>query len=137
MPIHPTAEQLQTLTASEDSGPLVMLNLLRFKPRADGIDDGVSGAEAYARYSIAAEPFLTAVGGRLRTAIRANDSVVGPVDREWDLVLLVEYPSRQKFLEMAANPEYQKIHAHREAALADSRLIACSDLTASALAQMR
>jgi hypothetical protein len=29
-----------------------------------------------------------------------------------------------------------KIHAHREAALADSRLIACADLTAVALSQL-
>ena len=133
MPIHPTPEQLQSLASSSDDGPLIMLNLLRFKPQADGIDEGVTGAEAYARYSVATEPFLRAVGGRLRTAVRADDSVIGPPDREWDLVLLVEYPSRQKFLEMASNPEYQKIHAHREAALADSRLIACSDLAAASL----
>ncbi|MFL5824746.1 MAG: DUF1330 domain-containing protein [Solirubrobacteraceae bacterium] len=137
MPIHPTAEQLQALAASEDDGPLVMLNLLRFKPQADGIDEGISGAEAYARYSVATEPFLRAVGGKLRAAVRAGECVIGPADREWDLVLLVEYPSRQKFLEMAANPQYQKIHAHREAALADSRLIACSDLEAPSLAGMR
>jgi uncharacterized protein (DUF1330 family) len=137
MPIHPTAEQLRALSASQDGGPLVMLNLLRFKPHADGVDEGLTGAEAYARYSVGAEPFLRAVGGRLRTAVHADDTVIGPGDREWDVVLLVEYPSRQKFLEMAANPEYQKIHAHREAALVDSRLIACSDLTASSLAQIR
>jgi uncharacterized protein (DUF1330 family) len=49
-------------------------------------------------------------------------------------VLLVEYPSRAKFLEMAMNPEYLKIHAHREAALADSRLIACTTIPEQALA---
>jgi uncharacterized protein (DUF1330 family) len=101
-----------------------MLNLLRFKESADGIDEGVSGAEAYARYSAAAEPFLKAVGGRLLEAIQPHQSVIGPAELEWDLVLLVEYPSRAKFIEMATNPEYLKIHAHREAALADSRLIA-------------
>ncbi len=62
--------------------------------------------------------------------------VIGPSESEWDLILLVEYPSRAKFLEMANNPDYMKIHAHREAALADSRLIACADLTAAALSQL-
>src|SRR5437764_376801 len=114
-----------------------MLNLLRFKPAADGIDEGVSGAEAYARYSVAAEPFLRAVGGRLLTALHPKHSVIGPPEGEWDLVLLVEYPSRKKFLEMAANPDYQKIHAHRDAALADSRLIACGDLPNSSLPELR
>lgn len=126
MPVHPTQEQIQQLIASPDQGPIVMLNLLRFKEAADGIDEGVSGAEAYARYSAAAEPFLRGVGGRLLNAAQTQQSVIGPTDGEWDLVLLVEYPSRAKFIEMATNPEYLKIHAHREAALADSRLIACA-----------
>lgn len=134
MPVHPTAEQLQELAASTDSGPVVMLNLLRFKPQADGVDTGVTGAEAYARYSAAAEPFLSAVGGRLRMAARPEHSVIGAAASEWDLVLLVEYPSRARFLEMATNEDYLKVHAHREAALADSRLIACSTVDPSELA---
>jgi uncharacterized protein (DUF1330 family) len=136
MSVLPTEQQLAGLTASTDESPVVMLNLLRFKERADGIDEGLSGAEAYARYSAGTEPFLRAVGGHLRAALRAEEAVIGPEGREWDLVLLVEYPSRAKFMEMAANPEYLKVHAHREAAIADSRLIPCSDLTESALATL-
>ena len=128
MPVHPTAEQIQRLTQSSDDGPVVMLNLLKFKERADGIDAGVSGAEAYARYSHATEGFLNGVGGRLLMAVRPHQSVIGPAEREWDLVLLVEYPSRARFLEMATNQDYLKVHAHREAALADSRLVACAHL---------
>lgn len=132
VPVHPTAEQLQSLTRPTDGDPVVMVNLLRFKRHADGIDEGLSGAEAYARYSEAAGPFLTAVGGRLLAAVKPCESVIGPPESEWDLVLLVEYPSRAKFLEMATDPGYLKIHAHREAALADSRLIACSELSEAA-----
>jgi uncharacterized protein (DUF1330 family) len=137
MPIHPTTEQIQRLAESTNDGPVIMLNLLRFKEHADGIDEGVSGAEAYARYSAATEPFLRGVGGRLRAAARVEGSVVGPTNAEWDLVLWVEYPSRKKFLEMAMNPDYLKIHAHREAALADSRLIACSEVAEQMLAELR
>ena len=136
MSILPTEQQLAEIVSSTDDGPVFMLNLLRFKELADGIDEGVSGAEAYARYSAATEPFLHAVGGRLKVAIQPQQTVIGPAESEWDLILLVEYPSRAKFMEMAANPEYMKIHAHREAALADSRLIACADLTAVALSQL-
>ena len=136
MSVFPSEQQLADLIASTDEGPVVMLNLLRFKEHADGVDEGLSGAEAYARYSAATEPFLRAVGGRLRVALQAQEAVIGPEDREWDLVLLVEYPSRAKFMEMAANPESVKVHAHREAAIADSRLIPCSDLTESALASL-
>jgi uncharacterized protein (DUF1330 family) len=137
MAIYPNPDQLQALTESSDEGPIVMVNLLRFKPTADGIDEGVSGAEAYARYSTATEPFLRAVGGRLLSALQPQHSVIGPSEGEWDLILLVEYPSRQKFLEMASNPEYQKIHAHRDAALADSRLIACAGIADSSLLELR
>lgn len=137
MAIYPNPDQLKALAESTDDGPIVMVNLLRFKPMADGIDDGVSGAGAYARYSIATEPFLRAVGGRLLSALRPQHYVIGPSEGEWDLILLVEYPSRQKFLEMASNPEYQKVHAHRDAALADSRLIACAGIDDSSLTQLR
>jgi uncharacterized protein (DUF1330 family) len=132
----PTEQQLADVVASPEDGPVFMLNLLRFKAMADGIDEGITGAAAYARYSAATEPFLREVGGRLRVALAPQQTVIGPQQSEWDLILLVEYPSRAKFMEMAVNPEYLKIHAHREAALADSRLIACADLTAAALAQL-
>jgi uncharacterized protein (DUF1330 family) len=136
MPIHPTEDQIRQLAESGENGPLVMLNLLRFKAQADGVDQGVSGAEAYARYSAGTEPFLRGVGGRLLAAVAPRQSVIGPAESEWDLVLLVEYPSRQKFLQMAMNPEYLKVHEHREAALSDSRLIACDAIPEQALAAL-
>ena len=107
-----------------------MINLLRFKERADGIDaaDRITGAEAYGRYGAAVQKFLDGVGGRVVLAVAAPESVIGPHDGEWDMVLAVEYPSRQAFLEMTRDPGYLEIHAHRAAALADSRLIACTQL---------
>ncbi len=126
MPLTPTQDQLTRLAASDSEQPVVMLNLLRFKERADGIDEGLSGREAYERYGELTAPFLAAVGGRLLNAVAASEVVIGPEDGEWDMALLVEYPSRRRFLEMASNPDYLAVHAHREAALADSRLIACA-----------
>jgi uncharacterized protein (DUF1330 family) len=125
MPITPTQAQLEGLLAADLEGPIVMLNLLRFKDRADGIDEGVSGREAYGRYGAATAPFLERVGGRLLLAAEAKTMVIGPEGLEWDLALMVEYPSREKFLEMASDPEYLAVHEHRAAALSDSRLIAC------------
>jgi uncharacterized protein (DUF1330 family) len=128
MPLTPTASQFERLAASDSEEPVVMLNLLRFKQHADGIDEGMSGKEAYALYGEASAPFLAAVGGRILNAVAASEVVIGPEEGEWDLAVLVEYPSRARFLEMAGNPDYLAIHAHREAALADSRLIACETL---------
>jgi uncharacterized protein (DUF1330 family) len=129
--IGPEAKQLQRLSASDDGGPVVMLNLLRFKARADGIHeaDGISGAEAYRRYAAAAQELLSGAGARLLFAGAAQESVIGPQEGEWDLVLFVQYPSRQAFLRMISDPAYLEIHRHRAAALADSRLIACQRVT--------
>jgi uncharacterized protein (DUF1330 family) len=128
--IFPTQSQLEELQSLPAEEPVVMLNLLRFKDRADGIDEGVSGREAYGRYADATGQFLEKVGGRLLNAVDARQVVIGPAATEWDMALLVEYPSPRRFLEMAGDPEYLKAHAHRDAALADSRLIACSPVTA-------
>ena len=105
-----------------------MLNLLRFKDEADGIDEGISGAEAYARYGEGVQPFLARVGGRLLLAAAAQETFIGPEAREWDMVLMVEYPSRKAFLEMATDPDYLQVHRHRDAALADSRLVVCEQV---------
>ena len=130
MSIEPTAEQFDRLATSDHAGPIVMLNLLRFKERADGVDaeDGISGAEAYARYGAAVLSHLERVGGRVLLALSPQECVIGPFEGEWDMVVAAEYPSRKAFLEMTSDPGYLEVHGHRAAALADSRLIACTSL---------
>ena len=121
--LEPEADQVRRLVSSSDPGPIVMVNLLRFKPQADGIDAGISGAEAYARYAEGVAPHLERVGGRLLEAVACEEGVIGPEQPEWDMVAIVAYPSRKAFLEMTADPDYLEVHRHRVAALADSRLI--------------
>jgi uncharacterized protein (DUF1330 family) len=121
--IDPGTEQVRRLVSSTDPGPIVMVNLLRFKERADGVDEGLSGAEAYARYAEGVAPHLERVGGRLLEAVACEEGVIGPEQAEWDMVALVAYPSREAFLTMTADPDYLEVHRHRVAALADSRLI--------------
>jgi uncharacterized protein (DUF1330 family) len=123
MSIFPTESQLQELASMPADEPVVMLNLLRFKDQASAPDEGMTGQEAYERYGLEAAPFLTKVGGRMLNGAVARQVVIGP-EGEWDMVLLVEYPSARRFLEMASDPGYLEAHAHRDAALADSRLIA-------------
>ena len=52
----------------------------------------------------ATAPFLEGVGGRVLLAVEAQQMVIGPEALEWDMVLMVEYPSREKFLQMATDP---------------------------------
>lgn len=97
--------------AGEDS-PVVMLNLLRFKP------DG--GRERYAEYGAAVTPLLEKAGGRAVFLGEAALPLLG--DGRWDSVLLVEYPSRQAFLDMIASAEYQAIGHLRTEALEHGEL---------------
>ena len=103
----PTKEARKAFAESPDDGPVVMLNLLKFKP------DG--GSKSYGKYSEAFLPMLHAAGGRILYAGRAAELLIG--DETWDAVALVEYPSRQAFLAVTSTPEYRAIAAWREAGL--------------------
>lgn len=128
--IEPTREQLTALAGDTGEGPIVMINLLRFAERASYPEgfaaEPCSGAEAYGRYAAAVGPFLEAVGGSPIWTGPARAVVIGPAEEAWDLALLIRYPSREAFVEMATNPDYLAITPHRSAALADSRLIMCT-----------
>lgn len=96
-----------------DDGPVVMLNLLALKP------DG--GLEKYMEYGAAVTPILEEIGGRPLYSARCSRALIGG-DRVWDLVLLVEYPSRAAFLGMIGSPEYQEIAHLRTEAITASEL---------------
>jgi uncharacterized protein (DUF1330 family) len=129
MPIGPTKEQIQALVDSELDTPVVMLNLLKFAERADGDGGGAqSGRDSYARYGDHVRSMLEDVGGRILWQGRADSVVIGGNADEWDAVILVEYPSRKAFLEMTSSPKYQEVSKDRTAGLADSRLIAMTEL---------
>jgi uncharacterized protein (DUF1330 family) len=106
-----------------------MLNLLRFKDRADGLleSEGISGAEAYARYAAETQHHLERVGGEVLWAGACDRALIGPTDGEWDVAAVVRYPSRSAFLEMVADPDYIETSRIRTAALADSRLLPCGE----------
>ena len=97
---------------ARDGTPVVMLNLLAFRP------DG--GQERYAEYAAAVAPLLERVGGRIVYAGSGSPPLLG--GEGWDLVALVEYPSRQAFLDMVGSPEYEAIAHLRTEALTRSEL---------------
>jgi len=124
--IRPNAEQFQQLAAAPDDRPVVMLNLLKFKPRAD--DGDGSGASAYRRYSDTAVRMIEERGGRILWQGRAQQVLIGDPGQDWDTVVLVEYPSRKAFLEMVSTPDYMKSHEHRESGLERTIVVACTEV---------
>ncbi len=128
MPIAPRPEQLTDLLERAPDGPIHMLNLLKFRERAeypDGRDDDVSGAEAYARYGAAVTRMIEALGGRVVWSGSPSVLVIGDGEPEWDQVAVVEYPSLEAFVSMTSSEEYQAIHVHREAGLEHQLLVNC------------
>ena len=107
--------------AEPDTGPFVMVNLLKFKPRAeyaDGSEPDLSGAEAYARYGAAVQKLIAKAGGRIVYGGAVTGLMLGDVEELWDSVGLVEYPSLAAFEAMLTSPEYRAIEHHRKAGLA-------------------
>jgi uncharacterized protein (DUF1330 family) len=95
-----------------EDDPVVMLNLLAFKP------DG--GRERYEEYGVAVTPLLEKAGGRIVFLGNPSPALLG--DESWDLVALVEYPTRQAFLDMVGSTEYQAIEHLRAEALVKGEL---------------
>jgi uncharacterized protein (DUF1330 family) len=106
--------------APED-GPFVMVNLLKFKARAeyaDGTDGHLTGAQAYARYGEGVSRLVEGVGGKVRYSGVVTGLMIGEVEELWDMVALAEYPSLAGFREMAMSAAMQAIEPHRKAGLA-------------------
>jgi uncharacterized protein (DUF1330 family) len=103
----PTPDQMQDFLALADDKPIVMVNLLKFKP---------GGAAEYAKYAAGIEPILKKIGAKILFSGSAKFCLIGQAD--WDAVALVQYPRKKSLFEMAMSPEYQAIHPFREAGLA-------------------
>jgi len=97
---------------ASDGAAVTMLNLLAFRPEG--------GRERYAEYGAAVAPLLEKVGGRIAFVGEGSPALLG--EGSWDLVALVEYPSRQAFLDMVGSEEYQAITHLRTEALERSEL---------------
>lgn len=116
----PTDEQLAAVAAHRPDGPIVALNLNRYRRRAvypPGTPDAdVSGREAYLRYGIVALAAILSVGGRIVWATEGRQLVIGCEHDEFNEVVAVWYPSRAAFLSLEQYPGYREaFELHRRA----------------------
>lgn len=118
--VAPLAGQAESFFDVAQDGPIAMVNLLKFRERAqypDG-DRGLSGVEAYALYGREVIKLVATHGGRFVYGGPVSGILVGQVEEQWDSFALVEYPSNADFHAMTISDEYQKIVHHRMAGLA-------------------
>jgi uncharacterized protein (DUF1330 family) len=124
--VYPTAEQVAALVNGPETGPVVMLNLLRFKRAGDAPHESLTGEQAYALYAEKMIPFVVSKGGRFIWSGRIETSVIGEGGEYFQMAALVEYPSKKAFVEIATDPYVQEIGKHRAAGLEGQWLVACS-----------
>jgi len=132
--LEPTQASAEALISRQIVGPIMMLNLLRFRDVADYSadpelepDEPISGAEAYRLYSEHTMPYLIASGGEVVLDGIGGGFFIGPSEERWDHVLLIRQSSLDDFFAFAFNPGYLAGLGHRTAALEDSRLLPIVD----------
>jgi uncharacterized protein (DUF1330 family) len=118
--LYPTKEQIQALLADPTETPVVMVNLLSFKP---------GGEAAYMRYAAAMRKIVEGRGGRFLWSGRVTAQVVGTGAEGFQIVGLVEYPSRKAFVEIATSKEVAAIGVHRTEGLEGQWLLASTAMT--------
>lgn len=117
----PNAEQMKGFLEPGNDKPIYMLNLLKFKDKAeyaDGRASELSGAEAYGIYAQEVVGHLAKVGGAPMFSAQVERLMLGEVEELWDTTAIAMYPSRKAMLEMIISPDYQASAVHREAGLA-------------------
>jgi uncharacterized protein (DUF1330 family) len=123
----PQPEQFKQLMEGPGDTPVVMVNLLKFKERADGANEGMDGAESYVKYGQKMKEFVESKGGRFIWSGRVDSMVIGESDSEFDVIALVEYPSRKAFVEIASSDHVAKIGEDRKMGLEGQWLIATTE----------
>jgi uncharacterized protein (DUF1330 family) len=119
---------LDAMRLLDPNESVVMLNLLKFRDVAlEGYGvDGMTGGQAFRRYGELNETEDVKFGSEPIWMGLGKNSIIG--DEEWDLAILVRYPTRQHFINKLDNAKYREISKVREAALLDSRLVELTQL---------
>ena len=114
---------IKGLAEMQHRGPVVMVNLMRFRERS--LDGDGSGWDAYLRYSALTVPMIKARGGTLLWTGDAKAVALGdPTHQQWDYLALVYYPSVAAFTEMMTSADYEtRCDPHRTNGCAEHVII--------------
>lgn len=124
--VYPTRSRVEELMAVDSDSPVVMLNLLKFRAKADysdGRDSDLTGRQAYDLYGAAMQKVIEEHGGQVLFGGDIASLVIGEVDDIWDTCVLVQYPSAAAFAMIVTSPEVTEIGVHRAAGLEGQLLI--------------
>lgn len=122
--VTPTETQMQGFFENDHGKPISMVNLLKFKDKAEYPADhelhgkDMSGAEAYGLYGMEVAKIILKLGGEMQFFGEVQRLMLGDVEELWDQVAIAKYPNRQAMAAMIVSDEYRAIEVHRSAGLA-------------------
>jgi len=119
--VYPDKQQVAGFFEDGHKLPIYMVNLLKFKPKAeyeDGRETTLSGREAYEIYAQAVQKLLQKFGGGIEFNAQVERLMIGQAEELWDSVAIARYPSRAAMMDMMKSQEMQDISVHRTAGLA-------------------
>jgi uncharacterized protein (DUF1330 family) len=111
---------MEKMMALGPEGPIFMVNLLKFRDKAeykDGRENTLSGKQAYGLYGVEVVSLIHEQGGHEIFSADVSDILLGKVESLWDAVAVVMYPNRGALLAMSSSEAYKKIAVHRNAGL--------------------
>lgn len=118
---NPSKASLRRLAELPDEAPVIMLNLLRFRPRGDGA--------IYRLYGREAAPEVEKVGsfvGYFGAVIADLDPALG-FDASWDAVVMPVYHRRRAYLDLQRSTRYQLAIPYRAAGTSRRTLYVLKD----------
>jgi len=119
--LRPNAKQMAGFLLGDTKTTIHMVNLLKFKDKAeyeDGRQTELTGQEAYQIYAKEVKGHLQKVGGKLIFSGVVSRLMLGEVEELWDWIAIAEYPSRKAMRSMIMDKDYRKSEEHRSAGLA-------------------
>jgi len=119
--VRPTSAQIAHLSQQGEDQPICMVNLLKFREKAEYVDGRVTeltGREAYGIYGVEVVAHLAKVGAEVLFSSVVTGLFLGKVEDLWDSIAIAKYPSRKAMLTMMMDSAYQKSEEHRSAGLA-------------------
>ena len=116
-----SAERIEEMMLPGPEGPIFMVNLLKFKERAQYQDNRpteLTGREAYQIYGQAVAKLIGEHGGEIVFHADVTFLALGQVEELWDEIAIAKYPNRAALVAMSTSQEWRDAAVHRTAGLA-------------------
>lgn len=124
----PTAEQWERVLTRAPDKSITLVNFFKIRPMAiyESGEQGVTGEQAFSRYSSVSLPAVEQAGGKFLVVGPHQGSFVGS-DEDWDVIAVGLYPNVDALIALHANEAYRECYHHRTAACEHQKVFVCAE----------